>query len=119
MALAIESNDPIRLVPGVSHPLEHGIQRGPMFRFQGLPDRLGKGGPFKKNVAHLDPQADEGEFLAGIMGLDRLPISVQVGDNQKEFKIDSETKIEGEIAVGKEVQVWIKDGVETKIAEKK
>jgi hypothetical protein len=46
-------------------------------------------------------------------------ISVQVGDNTKPFKIDSETKIEGEVAIGKEVEVWVKDGVATKIAVKK
>jgi hypothetical protein len=46
-------------------------------------------------------------------------ISVQVGDDAKPFKIDGETKIEGEVAIGKEVQVWVKDGVATKIAVKK
>lgn len=45
-------------------------------------------------------------------------ISVQVGDDAKSFKIDGETKVEGEVAVGKEVQVWVKDGVATKIAPK-
>lgn len=45
-------------------------------------------------------------------------ISVQVGDDSKQFKLDGETKIEGELTVGKEVQVWIKDGVATKIVVK-
>jgi hypothetical protein len=46
-------------------------------------------------------------------------ISVQVGDDSKAYKIDAETKVEGEIAVGKEVQVWVKEGVATKIVVKK
>jgi hypothetical protein len=46
-------------------------------------------------------------------------ISVQVGDNSKAYKIDAETKVEGEIAIGKEVQVWVKEGVATKIVVKK
>ena len=45
-------------------------------------------------------------------------LSVQVGDDSKSFKINEETKIEGEVAVGKEVQVWVKDGVATKIVVK-
>lgn len=46
-------------------------------------------------------------------------ISVQVGDDSKSYKIDAETKIEGELTVGKEVQVWVKEGVATKIVVKK
>jgi hypothetical protein len=46
-------------------------------------------------------------------------ISVQVGDDAKQYKIDAETKVEGELAVGKEIQVWVKDGVATKIVVKK
>jgi len=45
-------------------------------------------------------------------------ISVQVGDATKAYKITEETKVEGEVAVGKEVQVWVKDGVATKIVAK-
>jgi len=45
-------------------------------------------------------------------------ISVQVGADAKTYKVDGETKIEGELAVGKEVQVWVKDGVATKIVVK-
>jgi hypothetical protein len=45
-------------------------------------------------------------------------ISVQVGDDAKSYKIDGETKVEGELAVGKEVSVWVKDGVATKIVVK-
>jgi len=45
-------------------------------------------------------------------------ISVQVGDDSKSYKIDAETKIEGELTVGKEVQVWVKEGVATKIVVK-
>jgi hypothetical protein len=45
-------------------------------------------------------------------------ISVQVGDDSKSYKIDGERKVEGELAVGKDVQVWVKDGVPTKIVVK-
>ena len=46
-------------------------------------------------------------------------ITVQVKDEEKkDFKVDSETKIEGELAVGKEVKVWAKDGKATKIVVK-
>lgn len=45
-------------------------------------------------------------------------ISVQVGNDAKSYKIDAETKVEGELAVGKEVSVWVKDGVATKIVVK-
>jgi hypothetical protein len=67
-------------------------------------------------MAKIDDPAATGKVTAYEAG---KTISVQVGDNQKEFKIDGETKIEGEVAIGKEVQVWVKDGVATKIAEKK
>lgn len=45
-------------------------------------------------------------------------ISVQVGDDSKSFKISEETKIEGDLTVGKEVEVWVKEGVATKIVVK-
>jgi len=45
-------------------------------------------------------------------------LSVQVGDATKSFKLNEETKIEGDLAVGKEVQVWVKDDVVTKIVVK-
>lgn len=45
-------------------------------------------------------------------------IKVQVGDDSKSYKVDAETKVEGEVAVGKEVSVWVKDGVATKIVVK-
>jgi len=45
-------------------------------------------------------------------------ITVQVGDNAKEYKITGETKVEGEVAVGKEVTVVVKEGEATKITVK-
>ena len=45
-------------------------------------------------------------------------ISVQVGDATKSYKLNEETKIEGELTVGKEVSVWVKDDVVTKIVVK-
>jgi len=45
-------------------------------------------------------------------------ISVQVGDDAKTYKVTAETKVEGELAVGKEVSVWVKDGVATKVVVK-
>jgi hypothetical protein len=41
-----------------------------------------------------------------------------VGDATKSYKLNDETKIEGDLSVGKEVQVWVKDGVVTKIVVK-
>ncbi|MBI3856585.1 MAG: hypothetical protein HY293_12935 [Planctomycetes bacterium] len=49
---------------------------------------------------------------------DGKTISVQVGDDSKSFKISEETKIEGDLTVGKEVEVWVKEGVATKIVVK-
>ena len=46
-------------------------------------------------------------------------ISVEVGKEKKDFKITADTKVEGEVAVGKDVQVWAKDGAATRIAAKK
>ena len=45
-------------------------------------------------------------------------ITVQVGDNAKEYKITGDTKVEGEVAVGKEVTVEVKEGEATKITVK-
>ena len=45
-------------------------------------------------------------------------ISVQVGDATKSYKLNDETKIEGDLAVGKEVSVWVKDDVVTKVVVK-
>ncbi len=45
-------------------------------------------------------------------------LSVESGGDQKQFKITADTKIEGELAVGKEVEVWAKDGNATKIKVK-
>lgn len=46
-------------------------------------------------------------------------ISVEAGKDKKEFKITADTKVEGEVAVGKEVQVWAKEHTATKIVAKK
>jgi hypothetical protein len=45
-------------------------------------------------------------------------ISVESGGAQKQFKITADTRIEGDVATGKEVEVWAKDDVATKIAVK-
>jgi hypothetical protein len=45
-------------------------------------------------------------------------LTVESGGAQKPFKITADTKIEGELAVGKEVEVWSKDGNATKIKVK-
>jgi len=45
-------------------------------------------------------------------------LSVESGGAQKQFKITADTKIEGDLAVGKEVEVWAKDGLATKIKVK-
>ena len=46
-------------------------------------------------------------------------VTVDSGGIQKHFKIAADTKIEGDIAVAKEVEVWAKEDVATKIAVKK
>jgi len=45
-------------------------------------------------------------------------LSVESGGQQMQFKITADTKIEGDLAVGKEVEVWAKDGMATKIKVK-
>ncbi len=45
-------------------------------------------------------------------------IFVESGGAQKEFKLTPDTKVEGECAVGKEVEVWAKDGTATRIVVK-
>ena len=46
-------------------------------------------------------------------------LSVESGGAQKPFKITADTKIEGDLAVGKNVEVWAdKDGNATKIKVK-
>lgn len=65
-------------------------------------------------IAQDDPAAT-GKVTAYEAG---KSISVQVGDATKAYKITEETKIEGEVTVGKEVQVWVKEGVATKIVAK-
>ncbi|HXG61349.1 MAG TPA: hypothetical protein VNO22_08245 [Planctomycetota bacterium] len=46
-------------------------------------------------------------------------VTVESGGAQKAFSITEETKIEGDLAVGKTVEVTAKDGVATKIVVKK
>ncbi len=46
-------------------------------------------------------------------------ITVDSGGVQKQFKVTADTKIEGDVAVAKEVEVWAKDDLATKIAVKK
>ena len=45
-------------------------------------------------------------------------LTVESGGAQKPFKITADTKIEGDLAVGKDVEVWAKDGTATKIKVK-
>ena len=45
-------------------------------------------------------------------------LSVESGGQQMQFKITADTKIEGDLAVGKEVEVSAKDGIATKIKVK-
>ena len=59
-----------------------------------------------------DAPATEGKVTAYEAG---KSIVLGEGDMKKEFKIDDKTKVEGEVAVGKTVKVWAKDGVAMKI----
>lgn len=71
-------------------------------------------GPVLALAITEDPAA-EGKVTAFEVG---KSITVGEGDSKKEFKIDENTKVEGAVAVGKEVKVWAKDGVATKVAIK-
>lgn len=66
-------------------------------------------------LAITEEPAAEGKVSAFETG---KSITVGEGDSKKEFKIDDKTKVASEVAVGKEVKVWAKDGVATKIAIK-
>lgn len=72
------------------------------------------GAPLMASVA--DESAAKGQVTAFEAG---KSISVGTGDAQKQFKITEDTKIQGDLAVGKEVEVWAKDGIATKIVVKK
>ena len=65
-------------------------------------------------IAQDDPAAT-GKVTAYEAG---KSLMVQVGDATKSFKLNESTKIEGDLTVGKEVQVWVKDGFATKIVVK-
>ena len=59
-----------------------------------------------------DKPAAEGKVAAYEAG---KSICVEVEKEKKEFKINAETKVEGDVAVGHEVKVWAKEGTATKI----
>ena len=71
------------------------------------------GAPLVASAA--DDSAAQGKVTAFEAG---KSISVDSGGAQKQFKITEDTKIQGDLAVGKEVEVWAKDGVATKIVVK-
>ena len=71
-------------------------------------------GPAAALAITEDPAA-EGKVTAFESG---KSITVGEGDSKKEFKIDENTKVDTAVAVGKEVKVWAKDGVATKITIK-
>jgi len=68
------------------------------------------GAPLMGSV--VDESAAKGKVTAFEAG---KSLSVESGGAQKQFKITEDTKIQGDLAVGKEVEVWAKDGVATKI----
>jgi len=71
------------------------------------------GAPLLASV--LDESAAKGKVTAFEAG---KSLSVDSGGDQKQFKITEDTKIQGDLAVGKEVEVWAKDGIATKIVVK-
>ena len=89
------------------------MNRGAFLAVMAFAALLVVGAPLMASV--VDDPAATGKVTAFESG---KTISVQVGDAAKTYKIDAETKVEGEVAVGKEVQVWVKDGVATKIVVK-
>jgi len=90
------------------------MNRGAFLAVMAFAALLVVGAPLMASVVKDDPAAT-GKVTAYEAG---KTISVQVGDDSKSYKIDGETKVEGETTVGKEVQVWVKDGVATKIVVK-
>ena len=76
----------------------------------GLAILLVAGTPVLASV--LDESAAKGKVTAFEAG---KSLSVDSGGAQKQFKITEETKIQGDLTVGKQVEVWAKDGVATKI----
>ena len=90
------------------------MNRGAFLAVMAFAALLVVGAPLMAATVKDDPAA-VGKVTAYEAG---KTLSVQVGDDSKSYKIDGETKVEGELAVGKEVQVWVKDGVATKIVVK-
>jgi hypothetical protein len=76
----------------------------------GLAVLLVAGAPVLASV--LDESAAKGKVTSFEAG---KSLSVESGGAQKQFKITEETKILGDLAVGKQVEVWAKDGIATKI----
>jgi hypothetical protein len=76
----------------------------------GLAILLVAGAPVLASV--LDESAAKGKVTAFEAG---KSLSVDSGGAQKQFKITENTKIQGDLAVGKQVEVWAKDGIATKI----
>jgi len=76
----------------------------------GLAVLLVAGAPVLASV--LDESAAKGKVTAFEAG---KSLSVDSGGAQKQFKITENTKIQGDLAVGKQVEVWAKDGIATKI----
>jgi uncharacterized protein DUF5666 len=70
------------------------------------------GAPLMASVLEESTKGKVTAFEAG------KSLSVESGGAQKQFKITADTKIEGDLAVGKEVEVWAKDGMATKIKVK-
>jgi hypothetical protein len=66
-------------------------------------------------LALTEDPAAEGKVTAYEAG---KTIVVGADAAKKDFKIDENTKIEGDLAVGKSVKVFAKDGVATKIVVK-
>ena len=90
------------------------MKRGAFLAVMAFAALMVVGAPLMASVVKDDPAA-VGKVTAYEAG---KTLSVQVGDDAKSYKIDGETKVEGELAVGKEVSVWVKDGVATKIVVK-
>ena len=45
-------------------------------------------------------------------------IEIEAGAEKKKYTVDDKTEIKGEVAEGKAVKVWVKDGVAVKIEVK-
>lgn len=66
-------------------------------------------------LALVDDKPIEGKVAAFEKG---KSLELEVGAEKKKYSVDDKTEIKGEVAVGKAVKVWVKEGAAIKIEVK-